>query len=1196
MNQKSIAAIIIFTIFCSSIFAQINKTISTSEIEVFPDSTEWVNGHYYRHIQFVTLPSNQQQIALSNEGIKLLYYISSNTYLASVSSKLTPAQMITFQIALINKVKASDKMLSELNEAITNNKFPAFSTNSDGKIGITFTYPNDIPNPLIINLLNPFEITYLNPNSFRGTVWLSKNEIVKFVNQPFVIAAELVDNQAVPENNRERTNHRNNWLAQEFPGGRKYNGEGVNVMLQDDGIIGPHIDYTGRIIKQYLNYYGGNHGSHVAGIIMGAGNLNALSRGMGWGSNLYVYQANYMSSGNLGNSWQGFDSIYSHYKSKDVVITSTSYGDGGDGGYSTLTQALDQQNRDMDALIHVFSAGNSGTADFGYGAGAGWGNITGGHKQSKNSIAVGNVDYTDVINTTSSRGPAHDGRLKPELVAVGTNVSSTTELNTYAVKTGTSMACPAVSGTLTELYQAYKKLNGGLNPPSALMKAIIMNTADDLGNPGPDFIYGYGRINGRKSIIPIEQNLYLMDSISNTATNKHKITVPKNTGRVKIMVYWHDYPAAINAGVALVNDIKMQVTNPIDTLFNPWILDYYPDATNLNSDAIRGIDIRNNHEQITIDNPIDGNYTVSINGSNIPYGPQKYYLSWYFEPLNDLVLTYPNGGESFVPNYIYNIRWDALGNSGIFKLEYSNDNGANWKLINNSIAATQRYYDWAAPFTLSGKYLVRVTRGTTQDVSDVNFSVFSLPANVVVDWACPDSLQISWTAITGATSYDVFILGSKYMDSVVNVKTNKAVIYNLDNFNKSYWFSVRGRGAQNAVGLRADAIFKSAGVQCPSVFDVAIKSITSPQNVIFACTTNTNVDVEILLENPGKLPVTDIPLSYSINEGAAITAKYVGTIAARNSINYKFSTAANLSSTGINKVKVWASYPGDAFSSNDTQTLKITRNTASIKPPFTEDFETFPLCLTLADCESTICNLPNGFENLNNGQSDDIDWRTSEGLTATLNSGPAYDYLPGTSIGNYLYLEASTCYEKTALLLSPCIDLTDVKKAVLNMAYHMYGSGIGSLHIDIYSKGIWIDDVFTKSGDQGNQWNMAQASLTPYIGQIINIRVRGITGATYYSDIAIDALSITSVSRVLETPSNLEISIFPNPTSSQINITAPAHLIGTNYSIFDCVGKRIKEGKITSSKTLLDLEDLSEGLYLISFGNRSEQVLRFIKK
>jgi hypothetical protein len=481
-------------------------------------------------------------------------------------------------------------------------------------------------------------------------------------------------------------------------------------------------------------------------------------------------------------------------------------------------------------------------------------------------------------------------------------------------------------------------------------------------------------------------------------------------------------------------------------------------------------------------------------------------------------------------------------------------------------------------------------------VSDVNFSVFSLPANVVVDWACPDSLQISWTAITGATSYDVFMLGSKYMDSVVNVKTNKAVIYNLDNFNKSYWFSVRGRGAQNAVGLRADAIFKSAGVQCPSVFDVAIKSITSPQNVIFACTTNTTVDVEILLDNPGKLPVTDIPVSYSINGGAAITEKYVGTIAAKNSINYKFSTAATLGSTGINKVKAWASYPGDAFRSNDTQTLIITRNTASIKPPFMEDFETFPLCLSLADCGSTICKLANGFENLTNGQSDDIDWRTSEGLTTSLNTGPADDYLPGTSIGNYLYLEASECFEKTALLLSPCIDLIDAKIAVLNMAYHMYGSGIGSLHIDIYSKGQWIDDVFTKAGDQGNQWNMAKIPLNSYLGQSINIRVRGITGKTYYSDIAIDALSITSINSVLETPSNLKISLFPNPTSKELNINAPAHLLGTTYSIFDCVGKRIKEGKITSSKALLDVEDLSEGLYIFSIGESSGQVLRFIKK
>lgn len=151
--------------------------------------------------------------------------------------------------------------------------------------------------------------------------------------------------------------------------------------------------------------------------------------------------------------------------------------------------------------------------------------------------------------------------MKPEVCAVGTNVYSTVDPDTYAVKTGTSMSCPAVAGTLADLYQAYKTLNGNVNPPSGLIKTIIMNTADDLGNSGPDFIYGYGRINGRKAIIPIEQNLFIMDSVANNSSNTHTISVPANTGKVKVLVYWHDYPAAVNAAVALVNDIDIQVTN-----------------------------------------------------------------------------------------------------------------------------------------------------------------------------------------------------------------------------------------------------------------------------------------------------------------------------------------------------------------------------------------------------------------------------------------------------------------------------------------------------------------------------------------------------------------------------------------------------------------------------------------------------------
>mgnify|MGYP000642765469 CR=1 FL=1 len=74
--------------------------------------------------------------------------------------------------------------------------------------------------------------------------------------------------------------------------------------------------------------------------------------------------------------------------SNDLTITSKSYSNGTNAGYTTLARQLDQQIRQDTALIHVFSAGN---------AGSGWSTITGGHKQGKNVVAVGNLTYIDDI-------------------------------------------------------------------------------------------------------------------------------------------------------------------------------------------------------------------------------------------------------------------------------------------------------------------------------------------------------------------------------------------------------------------------------------------------------------------------------------------------------------------------------------------------------------------------------------------------------------------------------------------------------------------------------------------------------------------------------------------------------------------------------------------------------------------------------
>lgn len=1157
-------------------------------------STEAINGRYYRAIRFFEIPSLTEQQKLEDAGIKLLYYISPKTYVASVSNDFNRLLDSSFSIVEMLKLSTKTKMHSELSIALLKNKFPPYAINAKGEIGITFTYPQGIPHQVVIDQLANYKITYQNKNSHRISIWLPKNKIEEIVSTPFVCFAELIDDLPIAENNRERTNHRCNWLAQEFPGGHMYNGTGVNVMLQDGGIVGPHIDFTGRFMQQYINFSPtilAEHPSMCAGILMGAGNLNSLSRGMGWGANLFVYAA---EAG--GYTWQGFDSIYTHYYSNGIVISSTSYTDGYNAGYTTLAQTLDQQNIDMPSLIHVFSSGNEGTSDFGYGAGAGWGNITGGNKQSKNSIAVGNVDYQDVIYASSSRGPASDGRLKPELVAVGTNVTSTSLYNSYATLTGTSMACPAVAGTLTELYQAYKTLNGGGNPSSGLMKAILMNTADDLGNPGPDFTYGYGRINGRRALLPVEQHLYFIDSVSNTVTNTHTISVPANTGKIKILAYWHDYPAAINATVDLVNDIDITVTDPNSTVYNPWLLDFTPNATNLNAIAVQGHDVRNNHEQVTIDNPAQGNYLVSIQGANIPFGPQKYFLTYSFEPQNELVLTYPNGGEAFSPSYVYNIRWDALGNIGTFMLEYSTDNGVSWSLITSAVAANTRYFDWTAPATLSGKYIVRITRGAFTDVSDATFSIFTIPSNLVVDWACPDSLKLSWSPLLGATSYDIFKLGAKYMDSIGTTTATSMVIYNLNNFTNTYWFSVRARGAQNAVGLRALAIKKDPGVFCPGYSDASVEAITSPSNVFLSCMSNTNVPVIIKIHNPSLTPLTAIPVSFSVNGGPAINEIYSATLPSFGKATYTFTASATLSTVGSSIIKAWTSFPGDVFLNNDTTIEQINYSTATIAPPTTENFELFPLCSPADNCEATVCPLINGFENLLNGQSDDIDWRTFQGKTGTLNSGPDIDYNPGTAAGKYLYLESSLCYGKTAILQVPCVNLTSSANASLNFAYHMYGSGTGSLHVDIYSGGVWTNDIFIQSGDHGNLWIAANVSLSAYAGQIVIIRFRGITGPTYSSDIAIDAIGFSNVTSIVDANSENKITIWPNPTSGYLHVTTPLKLIGANYTVYDIIGKMVLSGKIKSANTLIDAGNLSKGIYLFSIGENSTQQYKVIKE
>lgn len=797
--MRTIAALLLVTAVCFTSNAQNSELkLRSGDYKIDQASEEsWSNAevfdaHFFRIIVFQTIPTNEQKAAFATAGIQLLDYLPRNAYYASISTSVDWSVLENATVLEIQPEYKQSALLRDQN-------YPHWTLFGTDQIELTGFYFEPFTREAAELQLEALGGTVASIETYQHTmqIRLPLAQLNALYALPGFYYFETISDTPQPENLSGRTNHRSNTLSTEYAGGLTYNGEGVKVMMQDDGMIGPHIDYTGRIDQSDCSGCSTDpsdtHGDHVSGTIMGAGNLDPENRGMAHGVDLKVYNS---SDGN----YTQFPALFDN---EDVVITSKSYSNGCNAGYTSLPRLLDQQVHDRPQLVHVFSAGNDGTSDCGYGAGAGWGNITGGHKVGKNVIAVGNLTTADVLAGSSSRGPAEDGRIKPDICAVGSSVTSTGPENIYFTISGTSMSCPGVSGTIAQLYQAYRDLNGGANPDAALLKSSILNTGEDLGNYGPDFRYGWGRINARQSFELISNNQYEQNSISQGGTNSHSITVPAGVSELRIMTYWTDFEGSTSASIALVNDLNMVVTDPNLVDYNPWVLDPTPNASALNAPAVRGIDNLNNMEQVTIVDPVSGTYQVSVNGFAVPQGPQDYYVVYYFV-MDDVTVTYPIGGEGIAPGGTV-VRWDASTGTTDFTVEYTTDNGGSWNSIGTA-AANRRYLNWNVPSTVSGLAKVRVTRNSSSDESDAVFSMISTPNNLQFDWVCPDSAKITWNAVSGATGYEVSQLGTKYMDSIGTTTTTSLVVAIPSSTDS--WFSVRALGPDNARGERAIAIQK----------------------------------------------------------------------------------------------------------------------------------------------------------------------------------------------------------------------------------------------------------------------------------------------------------------------------------------------------------------------------------------------------
>jgi hypothetical protein len=316
------------------------------------------------------------------------------------------------------------------------------------------------------------------------------------------------------------------------------------------------------------------------------------------------------------------DSVYARNK---ITIQNHSYGTTVQNYYGAEAGAYDGSTSNNRALLHIFSSGNSGAATTGTYAGD-FGNLTGNFKMAKNAIVVGAIDSFYTVAPLSSKGPAYDGRVKPELVAFGED--------------GSSGAAAMVSGAGALLQQAYKDLHHDSLPSSSLMKAVLINGADDIGTPGPDFTAGYGSLNVHAAVNTVAQGRTHQDIISSGETKSVIINVPANTSRLKITLCWSDPPATPSADKALINNLDGVLKFSTGAEWHPWVLNTKRNRDSLTLPAIRGVDTLNNTEQITVDHPAAGAYTFIVTGSSV-VGSQDYSFAYQLETANAFEWTFP---------------------------------------------------------------------------------------------------------------------------------------------------------------------------------------------------------------------------------------------------------------------------------------------------------------------------------------------------------------------------------------------------------------------------------------------------------------------------------------------------------------------------------------------------------------------------
>jgi len=716
-----------------------------------------------------------------------------------------------------------------------------------------------------------------------------------------------------------------------------------------------HVELTGRIFVKDSSTES-DHATHTSGTLIASG-VNSIAKGMAFGAQqLISYDFNndqsemskeasnlLLSNHSYGFTagWNYDGTNYSWY-GDTTISKSESYGF---GYYDESAQVYDSIAYNAPFYLISMSAGNP-RGEKGPAVGVSYlynGSTTAKVKRTaamvdnpdygsvaftqnaKNILSVGAVSgiatgYSSpadvVMSSFSAWGPTDDGRIKPDIVADGVNVTSSygTSNTAYATEDGTSMSAPNATGSLYLLQEYYNKLHPTTFMRSASLKGLAIHTADEAGSfPGPDYQFGWGLLNVLKganfitSSYKQKSDTIIESSLANGGTYTFTGTASGN-GVLTATVSWVDPPAvAFNADSTvlnnhtprLVNDLDMRITKG-STIYQPWVLD----PANPGNAATKGDNFLDNVEKITIDSIVPGQaYTITISHKGtLQRGSQAFSL-----------LVSGIGGSIYCAS-------GATSSAGT-----RIDSVAFGGITNKNIAGCTKYSDFT---NLTGKIESSQTLPITVKVNSCDASTASRVIKVYIDYNNNGSFTDPGELV--ATSS---VIGGSGGTFTTNITTPPGLTVGNLTVMRIVAEETTDTSVVKSCGLYANGETQDYKIliNAPSN-DLAMSVVTVPFSTI--CSDNSQL-VQVVIQNKGTVNKLSVPITAVIKNGNTTVATLTGVyplLTAAQTASYTFQTPFATVAATTYTITAYVSTSIDQNRSNDSITTTITTAPKAVSP------------------------------------------------------------------------------------------------------------------------------------------------------------------------------------------------------------------------------------------------------------------------